>query len=397
MRTTTTAIATVMLATTQLGCMGAPDELGSAVEASDEVNFCPEHELPPGTPFSVPDADAPFQARDPDNDMDEWFWPAHVRGLYTGKEYSLETFIFRFRALGQDVRWGQVSITDPSTGTYHQGQYLVPGLFAETVDSFDLDFGMSGAPRATGGGGGLPDNSPDHVTASTFDGSSFDLYFTNLSNVMVQLGGGHAAFVDPLSGTNVGQNYYYSRPTMGVAGTITVDGFTEPVVGEGWFDREWRACCFGGYFHQPDPIFTQWHWAGFHLSDGSAWSYYRIFVQGHEEDGLMSDTANFLESPQRGCRQGALEHGDFLLEHDGAWTSPHSGKTYPTRYHFAVPSEQLDVWLTPVIQDQEATEVPLALGFQPWYEGWAHVEGTHYGQPVHGDGYIELFGFPSGS
>ena len=181
---------------------------------------------------------------------------------------------------------------------------------------------------------------------------------------------------------------------MVVTRTITIGGVTEPVIGEGWFDREWRACCFGGYFHQPDPIFTQWHWAGFHLSDGSAWSYYRIFVQGHETDGIMSDTANFLESPLRGCRQGALAEGQFTLDHDGAWTSPHSGKTYPTRYHFVVASEDLDVWVTPKIQDQEATEVPASLGFQPWYEGWAHVEGTHHGLPVTGDGYMELFGFP---
>jgi hypothetical protein len=373
------------------GC-GAPTPEASR-QASDTTNLCRNHDLPAGTPFSVPAADAPFQASDPDNDMDEWFWTTRLRGLVTGRDYASESFLFRFRAFGQDVRWGQVSITDARTGAYHQGQYLVPGLFAETVNGFDLDMGLPSAPRATGGGGGLPDGPPDHVTASTFDGSSFDLYFSNLSNVMVQLGGGHASFTDPLSGTSIGQNYYYSRPTMAVAGTITVDGFSEPVAGEGWFDREWRACCFGGYFHQPNPIFTQWHWAGFHLSDGSAWSYYRIFVQGHEQDGLMSDTANFLDAPPA-CRQGGLGHGDFTLDHDGAWTSPHSGKTYPTSYHFVVPSEELDVFVTPKVQDQEATEVPLALGFQPWYEGWAQVEGTHHGRAVHGDGYMELFGFP---
>jgi hypothetical protein len=373
------------------GCStGAPEV---ARQASDTTNLCNSHTLPAGTPFSLPAADAPLQAGDPDNDMDEWFWTTRLHGLYSGKDYASESFIFRFRAFGQDVRWGQVSITDGSTGTYHQGQYLIPGLFAETTNSFDLDFGIPGAPRATGGGGGLPDGPADHVTASTFDGSRLDLYFSNLSNVMVQLGGGHASFTDPLSGTYIGQNYYYSRPTMAVAGTLTVDGFSEPVVGEGWFDREWRACCFGGYFHQPNPIFTQWHWAGFHLSDGSAWSYYRIFVQGHEEDGLMSDTANFLDAAPA-CRQGALGHGDFSLDHSGAWTSPHSGKTYPTQYHFVVPSEELDVWVTPKVQDQEATEVPLALGFQPWYEGWALIQGTHHGRPVHGDGYMELFGFP---
>jgi hypothetical protein len=367
---------------------GAPSpELGQLGQASDAVNACRDHTLPTSL-FTLPDADAPFQSRFPDNDLDEWFWIGHVRGLQTGKRYGLETFLFRFSAFGQSYRWGQVAITDPSTGKFHQGQYLVPGLYSETVDGFDLDLGgVAGAPRATGGGGIL-----DHVTASTFDGSGFDLRFTNLSNPMVQFNGGHAAYVDPLSGVRVGENYYYSRPAMVTGGSITVDGVTEEVAGLGWFDREWRACCFGGYFHNP-PVFTQWDWAAIHLSDGSSWSYYDIYTQGHPE-ATMSRTANFLERPP-GCEQGVLTGTDFTLERIGAWTSPHTQKTYPAAFRFQVPSKELDLTLVPVVQDQEATEVPLALGFQPWYEGWASVSGTRHGRPVSGEGWIELFGYPT--
>jgi hypothetical protein len=157
----------IAVSLTLIGCGAEPSPPRASSQASDVVNLCASHTLPAGTPFSVPDADAPFQARDPDNDLDEWFWTTHLYGLITGRQYSSESFLFRFRAFGQDVRWGQVSITDPSTGKYHQGQYLTPGLFSETVNRFDLDMGISGAPRATGGGGGPPDNPPDHVTAST--------------------------------------------------------------------------------------------------------------------------------------------------------------------------------------------------------------------------------------
>lgn len=89
----------------------------------------------------------------------------------------------------------------------------------------------------------------------------------------------------------------------------------------------------------------------------------------------MSDTANFLESPLEGCRQGALYHGDFILEHDGAWTSPHSGHVYPTRYHFVVPSEELDIWLSPKLPDQEATEVPVECR-----SSWGFSPGTRVGR-----------------
>ena len=247
--------------------------------------------------------------------------------------------------------------------------------------------GTERSPRAKGGGGVL-----DHVSGAIDGANSFDLYFTAISNPLVQFDHGFAAFTDPLSGVTVGDNYYYSRPEMAVAGTLTAAGVTEPVIGTGWFDREWDACCFGGYFHSPF-IGTQWDWAGFHLSDGSSWSYYDIFTAG-DRTAKMSVTSNFLDSPRHGCAQGVLHAGDFQLTHAGSWVSPHSGHDYPTSFRYVVPREGLDVTVTPLVVDQEATAVPTALGFQPWYEGAARVVGTRHGHAVTGDGYMELFGYP---
>jgi predicted secreted hydrolase len=209
---------------------------------------------------------------------------------------------------------------------------------------------------------------------------------------MAQFLHGYASFTDPLSNTLMGDNFYYSRPQMAVYGSATVDGLSEPVAGVGWFDREWDACCFGGFFHNP-PTFTQWDWAGFHLSDGSSWSFYDIFTQGNRQ-AVMSLTANYLDSPLKNCSQQAFAASDFTLTNSGSWVSPHSGHNYPTSWHFTVPSKGLDVVITPKIQDQEMTQVPVFLGFQPAYEGWAHVTGTRNGVPVTGDGYLELFGYP---
>lgn len=351
---------------------------------SDTVNLCRNTTLPVGSVVSVPADDAPKASA-----LNEWFWTTQFVGLYSGKKYSAETFFFSFNlGAGAAYIWNQVSITDPVNKSYRQGQTLVPGAFAADVNAFNLSFPGTGGPTAVGGGG-----VNDHVQVKTDDGSKLDLHFINGSDVMVQFLNGQATFTDPLSGVTVGDNYYYSRPEMAVYGTATIDGVTEPVVGTGWFDREWDACCFGGYFHNP-PIGTQWDWAGFHLSDGSSWSYYDIFTEGNR-NAKMNLTANYLESPLKDCAQGALTASQFTLTHSGTWVSPHSGHTYPTSWHFVVPSKGLDVTVTPAVQDQEATEVPVALGFAPWYEGWAHVTGKHNGVPVTGDGYVELFGYPA--
>jgi predicted secreted hydrolase len=69
------------------------------------------------------------------------------------------------------------------------------------------------------------------------------------------------------------------------------------------------------------------------------------------------------------------------------WRSPRSGARYPSRWRLRIPSEGLDLDVTPRLADQE-----LDVSFRYW-EGAVAVEGTRRGTPVTGQGYVELTGY----
>jgi predicted secreted hydrolase len=81
----------------------------------------------------------------------------------------------------------------------------------------------------------------------------------------------------------------------------------------------------------------------------------------------------------------------FRIEAAGVWESPHSGAAYPSGWTVQVPSEQLDLRLTPTVQNQELGAGSLT-GVIYW-EGSVTVEGTDRGKPVKGRGYVELTGY----
>ena len=77
----------------------------------------------------------------------------------------------------------------------------------------------------------------------------------------------------------------------------------------------------------------------------------------------------------------------FAIEPTGRWESPRSQAGYPARWRLRVPSEQLDLTVTPLLADQE-----LDVSFRYW-EGAVEIEGTRAGRPIGGKGYVELTGY----
>ena len=81
-----------------------------------------------------------------------------------------------------------------------------------------------------------------------------------------------------------------------------------------------------------------------------------------------------------------LDANDVSIEVLDQWKSPLGG-TYPSRWHFQIPSEGLDIEITPYISDQELDTVVR------YWEGAVELEGTANGIPVGGSGYVELTGY----
>lgn len=170
-------------------------------------------------------------------------------------------------------------------------------------------------------------------------------------------------------------SYYYSLTRMPANGAIRVGGESFTVQGSAWMDREWSTSSLGEGQ-------VGWDWFALQLSDGTDLMLYQLRdAQGRPDPSSSGSIAG------SGGASRTLTLRDFSLESLTTWESPDSGARYPARWRVRVPSEELDLTVTPLLADQE-----LDVSFRYW-EGAVGIEGTRRGQTVRGRGYVELTGY----
>jgi predicted secreted hydrolase len=82
---------------------------------------------------------------------------------------------------------------------------------------------------------------------------------------------------------------------------------------------------------------------------------------------------------------------DFQIESTATWTSPESKATYPAKWRLKFPSLDLVLDVVPLVADQELRTSRSTM--VSYWEGAVAVTGTKQGQPVKGQGYVELTGY----
>jgi predicted secreted hydrolase len=168
-------------------------------------------------------------------------------------------------------------------------------------------------------------------------------------------------------------SFYYSFTRMGVEGEVEVDGERIPVRGLAWLDREWSTSALSGGQ-------VGWDWFALQLEDGRDLMVYRL----RREDGSTDPLSEGVVVRPDGSVT-RLPSEAFELEPLTRWTSPLDGTVYPSRWRVTVPSEDLDLEVTPVREDQE-----LNVTVRYW-EGAVDVVGSAGGR-----GYVELTGYGPG-
>ena len=178
-----------------------------------------------------------------------------------------------------------------------------------------------------------------------------------------------------------GGSYYYSRTRMPAAGTLTLDGDALEVEGTAWFDHQWGDfISVGG---------GGWDWFAVNLDDGSDLTLSLV----RDTDGSYPLVYGTLVASDGIATQ--LGPDAFSVEATGSWTSPTTGASYPSGWRVRIPSQALDLTLTPTLADQEL-DTRATTGVVYW-EGSQRVTGTRDGAPIAGEGYVELTGYgPSG-
>jgi len=175
-------------------------------------------------------------------------------------------------------------------------------------------------------------------------------------------------------------SHYVSRPRLTTTGTLVrPDGRAVTVRGLSWFDQE-----FGTTQLAPDQV--GWDWFSARLDDGTDLMLYQL----REHDGGTSPQSSGTWVAADGTTRH-LTREDFAVTRTGSWTSPATRVTWPAGWTLSVPTEGLELTVTPEVADQEmrtgrTTSVT-------YWEGLCRYEGRRSGRPVTGHGHVELVGY----
>ncbi len=298
-----------------------------------------------------------------------WYYTGRVTDRQ-GRAYGIQAVIFHVPPLPYLANFAQAwiahfAVLDETTGRFIYEEDVVldqPIDESQPKVGFDLVTPLVQLKGLDGS---------DHISAAMLDGSlAIDLELRDRRGPILHGDDGYAPF-----GTS-GRAFYYSRPTMHAAGTLTLDGRPRQVTGEFWFDRQWGL--------QITNPWSEWDWFSLRLDDGTR---IMLFVFRHPLAPVRFGTY----IPSTGDPL-ALGPDDFNITPTASWTSPHTGRTYPVAWQVDLPVQELELTVTASAEDQELNVARST--FNVYWEGLCQISGTRASQPVTGHAYVELTNYP---
>jgi predicted secreted hydrolase len=181
-------------------------------------------------------------------------------------------------------------------------------------------------------------------------------------------------------GAEEGQaSHYYSFTRLATSGSLSLNGEQFEVTGTSWMDHEFGSADLGRDL-------VGWDWFSLQLDDQRELMLYQLRRADGSADPASSGTLVLSDGTTR-----HLSVADIHIDTGGTWTSPMSKAVYPNRWRLTIPSLDLALDLTPLLDQQElrtsgSTQVT-------YWEGAVAVSGTTQGKPVKGRGYVELTGY----
>ena len=203
------------------------------------------------------------------------------------------------------------------------------------------------------------------------DGFAIDLLLTSQKSYVLQGDQG----LSQKSREPGNASYYYSYPRLETEGTMTVASDKFSVTGASWMDREWSTSALSDEQ-------SGWDWFALQLSDNTELMFYQLRRKDGQCDSNSSGSLVLADNTKI-----SLKEHDVTIKILDSWKSPHSKITYPSRWRLAVPVQNLEVEIVPLINDQE-----LNVSYRYW-EGAVNVNGIKNGMPISGQGYVELAGY----
>jgi len=172
---------------------------------------------------------------------------------------------------------------------------------------------------------------------------------------------------------------YYSIPRLAAVGVLDLNGTAMEVEGEAWMDHEFGTSQLGR-----DQV--GWDWFSLQLADSTEVMLYGI----RRADGSYDPNATGAFIRADGTRI-PLAPDDYRIEVLDHWTSPRNKTVYPAKWRLTIPSQGFEAIVTPYVADQELHTENSAR--TTYWEGAVDIEARRNGEPVRGEGYVELTGY----
>lgn len=322
-----------------------------------------------------------------------WYYTGHLVAD-DGRRFGFEYVVFRAERGGFPVSWAShLALTDETGGRFHYAQRSEVGPqvdgsprdaageptgFDFTVRGLDpaAPTRVAGAPWTMTGDLGsdtlVATASGDEVGGDAVAAFGIDLRLRERKPAALHDRDGYIDF-GPAGGS-----YYYSRTAMDASGTVTLGDESLRVTGDGWFDHQWGDFISVGA--------GGWDWFAVNLEDGTDLTLSLV----RAADGSYPLVYGTLVDADGRTRH--LDAGEFMVDVTATWTSPSTGARYPAGWTISVPGDDLSIRLTPTVAQQELDTRPTT-GVVYW-EGSQDVEATRDGEPLRGEAYVELTGYP---
>ena len=323
---------------------------------------------PVPVPLEFPQDEGPHENR-----LEWWYYSGHLQDE-AGDEYGFHFVVFQSldplapgdSENGQGpVYAAQFGLTTVNSGRHIQGARFSSGEQPQSGP------GLSGFRVADWSLSANPDL---HAIDAGTDGVRLSLSMTPTKPPALHNDIGW------LAGPSTGWTYYYSRPRMAAEGTLELDGQRFTVSGEVWMDHQW-----GEFFVLGNP--AGWQWFGIQMDDGTE----LMVTQTRNVDGDIDALYGSFIEIDGSLKSIGPNPGELELTTEGSWTSPHTGAEYPSGWVIKLQAEELQIEIYPVVDDQEiiSTRPDSAI----YWEGKVSINGTRAGNPVTGDGFVELTGY----
>ncbi|MCG8348496.1 MAG: carotenoid 1,2-hydratase [Chloroflexales bacterium] len=322
-------------------------------------------------PFVFPRDHGPH----PEYQTEWWYYTGNLTSA-AGRHFGFQLTFFR-RALSAQPAERE---SDWATRNIYMAHFAVSDVAGETFYAFER-FSRDGGGLAGASGepyrvfledwsvaGSGPEGMIMRLQAAEAD-LSLDLLLESTKPPVLQ---GDRGFSQ--KGSALGNaSYYYSLTRMTASGTIGIAGESHAVQGLAWMDHEWGTNAL-------EDSAIGWDWFSAQLDDGRE----LMCAQLRGPDGPIYILGLFVASD--GMTR-SLGPADVAIETLDTWRSPRSGAEYPARWRLTLPVEGLTLDIEPYLADQE---VPVSVIY---WEGAVRVTGEQGGEPVQGNGYVELTGY----